>query len=89
MHEMRLALDAIEGGEAQIGALQRAAQEAGLDYRAKAEALSVTRADAARRLDKAVAAELVPLKLDAARFHTAVLRLPEDRWGPGVSRWNS
>ena len=83
MHEMRLALDAIEGGEAQIGALQRAAQEAGLDYRAKAEALSVTRADAARRLDKAVAAELVPLKLDAARFRTAVIRLPDDRWGPG------
>ena len=48
-------------------AANRAAQEAGLDYRAKAEALSVTRADAARRLDKAVAAELVPLKLDAAR----------------------
>ena len=66
--------------EAHIAALQRAAQDAGLDYRAKAEALSVTRAEAARRLDKAVAAELAPLKLDAAKFHTAVVRLPEDRW---------
>ncbi|MDF8333876.1 DNA repair protein RecN [Novosphingobium cyanobacteriorum] len=80
MAAMRTALDAIEGGEAHIAALQRAAQEAGLDYRAKAEALSVTRAEAARRLDKAVAAELAPLKLDAAKFHTAVVRLPEDRW---------
>lgn len=85
MRLMREALDAIEGGGAQIAALQRAAQEAGLDYRAKAEALSVARAEAARRLDQAVAAELAPLKLDAAKFHTAVVRLPEDRWsGQGV-----
>ena len=83
MAEMRTALDAIEGGEAQIAGLERAAREAALDYQAKAEALSVQRAEAARRLDKAVAAELAPLKLDAAKFHTAVLRLPEDRWGAG------
>ena len=83
MVEMREALDAIEGGEAQIGTLERTAREAALDYQAKAETLSVVRAEAARRLDKAVAAELAPLKLDSAKFHTAVLRLPEDRWGSG------
>ncbi|MBA4355164.1 MAG: DNA repair protein RecN, partial [Novosphingobium sp.] len=83
MLEMRAALDAIEGGEAQIGALERTAREAALDYQAKAETLSVVRAEAARRLDKAVAAELAPLKLDSAKFHTAVLRLPDDRWGAG------
>jgi DNA repair protein RecN (Recombination protein N) len=83
MIEMREALNAIEGGEAQIGTLERTAREAALDYQAKAEALSVIRAEAARRLDKAVAAELAPLKLDSAKFHTAVLRLPEDRWGAG------
>lgn len=82
MLEMRAALDQIEGGEAAIAGLARAAQDAGLDYRAKAESLSVARAEAARRLDAAVAAELAPLKLDAARFRTAVVRLPEDRWGP-------
>ncbi|WP_421838441.1 DNA repair protein RecN [Novosphingobium sp.] len=82
MAEMRAALDQIEGGEASIAGLARAAQDAGLDYRAKAESLSVSRAEAARRLDAAVAAELAPLKLDAARFRTAVVRLPEDRWGP-------
>jgi DNA repair protein RecN (Recombination protein N) len=82
MTEMRAALDQIEGGEASLVGLARAAQDAGLDYRAKAESLSVTRAEAARRLDAAVAAELAPLKLDAARFRTAVVRLPEDRWGP-------
>lgn len=79
---LQTALDAIEGGEARIAGLARQAMDAGLDYRAKAETLSVQRAEAARRLDKAVAAELAPLRLDAARFHTAVVRLPEDRWGP-------
>ena len=38
---------------------------------------------AARRLDEAVARELAPLKLDAARFRTAVTPLPEDKWGAG------
>ena len=81
MLAMRAALDAIEGGEAEIAGLEVAAAKAGADYRAKAEALSVARAEAALRLDKAVAGELVPLKLDAARFRTAVVALPEERWG--------
>ena len=40
------------------------------------------RSAAAERLDEAVAGELAPLKLDAARFRTAVSDLPEERWGP-------
>lgn len=83
MRAMRSRLDAIEGGEAEIAALARRAHDLALDYHARAEALSVARAEAARRLDQAVADELPPLKLDAARFRTAVVRLPEDRWGPG------
>jgi DNA repair protein RecN (Recombination protein N) len=81
MLAMRTQLDAIESGEAEIAALAQAAQLAGLEYRARAEALSVARVEAALRLDRAVAAELAPLKLDAARFRTAVTRLPEERWG--------
>ena len=80
---MRSELDAIEGGEAELAGLERAAHEAGLEYQARAESLSVTRFEASQRLDKAVAAELVPLKLDAARFRTKILRLPDDRWGAG------
>lgn len=83
MRAMRAKLDAIEGGEVEIATLARKAHDLALDYHARAEALSVARAEAARRLDKAVAGELPPLKLDAARFRTAVIRLPEDRWGPG------
>jgi len=81
MLAMRAALDAIEGGESEIAALERAAAQAGEAYRGQAGALSKVRIEAAVRLDKAVAAELAPLKLDAARFRTAVTRLPEERWG--------
>jgi DNA repair protein RecN (Recombination protein N) len=81
MLAMRAALDAIEGGEEEIARLERAAETAGTAYRDLAGALSKVRTQAAVRLDKAVAAELAPLKLDAARFRTAVTRLPQDRWG--------
>jgi DNA repair protein RecN (Recombination protein N) len=81
MLAMRAALDAIEGGEAEITGLEQAAAAAGEAYRALAGKLSNSRAQAAVRLDKAVAGELAPLKLDAARFRTAVTRLPEERWG--------
>jgi DNA repair protein RecN (Recombination protein N) len=87
MRDMRGQLDAIEHGEGELAALEAAAQAAGLDYRARAEALSVGRAEAAARLDQAVAGELAPLRLDAARFRTAVTRLGEEQWGPaGIDR---
>lgn len=82
MRELRASLDAIEAGDAQIGALEKAAQQAGAVYREKAEALHAVRTKAAQRLDEAVARELAPLKLDAARFRTAVTPVSEDRWGP-------
>ena len=81
MRALRAALDAIEGGEADMAALETAASAAGAEYRTRAEALSAARKDAAGKLDTAVAAELAPLKLDAARFRTSVTALPEDRWG--------
>ena len=82
MRELRAALDAIESGGAEIAVLEEAARAAGGAYRARAEELHANRASAALRLDEAVAAELAPLKLDAARFRTAVADLPEERWGP-------
>ncbi|WP_206239727.1 DNA repair protein RecN [Novosphingobium terrae] len=83
MRDMREELEAIEAGEEGLAALEKAAHEGGLEYRALAEALSVARVEAAAKLDVAVKGELAPLKLDAARFRTAVLRLPEERWGSG------
>jgi DNA repair protein RecN (Recombination protein N) len=82
MREMRAALDGIESGEAGLLALEAAAEAAGADYRAKAAALSTLRQTAALKLDAAVAAELAPLKLDAAKFRTAITPLADERWGP-------
>jgi len=82
MLTMREKLDAIEHGEADLAAQEAAAARAREVYLARAEALHSTRVSAALQLDDAVAAELAPLKLDAARFRTAVALLDEDRWGP-------
>ncbi len=81
MRTMRARLDAIEGGEAALDALEAAAREARVVYVAAAEQARAARVAGAERLAAAVAGELAPLKLDAARFRTAVTPLPEDRWG--------
>jgi DNA repair protein RecN (Recombination protein N) len=82
MREMRCALDAIEAGDAEIAELEAAERAAHEVYRARAETLHANRVAAALRLDEAVSGELAPLKLDAARFRTAVGELPQERWGP-------
>ena len=81
MREMRAKLDAIEGGDAQLSALEAAAKEARDAYLTLAEKTHAQRIKAAKVLDKAVAAELAPLKLDAARFLTSIAKLPEEKWG--------
>jgi DNA repair protein RecN (Recombination protein N) len=50
-------------------------------YLKAAEALSAARAEAAKRLDKAVNGELKALKLEKAKFRTELQRLPEEQWG--------
>lgn len=58
-------------------AVADAAQKA---FSADAEAISAARVEAAKKLDQAVAAELPPLKMERAEFHTSVQPLPIDRW---------
>jgi len=70
--KMREQLAAIEAGGERIAELDRKLLAAREAYGAAAEALSRQRHDAAARLDFAVASELAPLKLDAARFRTAI-----------------
>ncbi|OHC99065.1 MAG: DNA repair protein RecN [Sphingopyxis sp. RIFCSPHIGHO2_01_FULL_65_24] len=74
-------LDAIEGGSEGLAKLEAEVAAKAAAYTHAATALSDARSKAAARLDKAVAGELVPLKLDAARFQTLVERLPAERWG--------
>lgn len=73
-------LTRIEGGEDMIHRLEAALAEAESGYTEAAETLSAARLAAAARLDSAVATELAPLKLDAARFRTVVDPLPRDQW---------
>ena len=85
--EMAARLTAIEGGEEHIAALEADVAQKAAAYRAAAQALSGERQLAAGKLDAAVAAELAPLKLDAARFRTVVAPLDEAQWsGQGMDR---
>ena len=78
--ELATRLERITSGGAGIAALEKAAEAARATYLAAAEALGTARRAAAARLDDAVAGELAPLKLDAARFRTTVELLPEGQW---------
>jgi len=65
-------LGLIDAGAERLAALEREAREAATRYRAAAEKLSAARRRAAQTLDKAVNAELKPLKLERAEFSTEI-----------------
>jgi DNA repair protein RecN (Recombination protein N) len=65
-------LAALDAGEANLVKLRKAADAADAKFTALAAALSKARAKAASILDKAVNAELAPLKLEQARFTTQI-----------------
>lgn len=62
----------IDAGAEQLQGLEKAAAEAVKRYDAAAAKLSMARAKSAEKLNKAVNAELAPLKLDRAKFITQV-----------------
>jgi DNA repair protein RecN (Recombination protein N) len=74
-------LAALETGAAEVVALEQAAAAARGVYLEAATALSAARRAASVRLDRAVAKELPPLRLDKARFVADVTGLPEADWG--------
>jgi len=78
--ELAQRLAAIDGGESALTKLAEAAAAARRRYLEAAEVLSQRRAKAAAALDKAVMAELPPLKLERAVFRTALERLEESDW---------
>jgi len=69
---MREQLALIEAGGEQIAELERQLLAARQSFAAAAETLSKKRHEVAALLDETVARELPPLKLDAARFRTAI-----------------
>ncbi|WP_378942619.1 DNA repair protein RecN [Paracoccus sp. R86501] len=78
-HELRTRLGRIDAGEAQIGTLRADAAAAAQAYDDAAAKLTAQRARHAKQLDRAVTAELVPLKMDRAVFET---RVSEGEAGP-------
>ncbi len=70
----------LDDGESGLKKLAAAAKAARTAYVAAAETQGAARRKGAARLDKAVAAELGPLKLDKAKFVTEIAALSEADW---------
>ena len=77
-------LAAIDAGGERIAGLDRELAAARERYAAAAQSLTRQRHEAASRLDSAVAAELAPLKLDSAKFRTAIM--PSEPGPSGTDR---
>ncbi|MGY6534091.1 MAG: DNA repair protein RecN [Pararhodobacter sp.] len=69
---LRTRLAALDSGSGEIDQLTRAEAEARAAHQAACAALTAARQAAAKRLDSAMAAELAPLKMERARFHTRI-----------------
>jgi DNA repair protein RecN (Recombination protein N) len=82
LETLRTRLAALDHGEAEIGTLTKAVATTRAAYVSAAERTSAARQAAARRLEREIATELPPLRLEKARFHAQVTRLPESDWGP-------
>ena len=82
--ELAARAEALDAGEAGLAGLDAAVAAGRSAYDAVAAALSAARTAAAVRLDAAVMAELAPLRLDTARFRTAVA--PGDDGAQGRDR---
>tara|TARA_R110000787_G_scaffold203779_3_gene314273 strand:- start:13608 stop:15272 length:1665 start_codon:yes stop_codon:yes gene_type:complete len=83
LSELQNKLAAISDGGRTLEDLEASLTGAKQSYIAAAENLRAQRSKAAKALDKAVAGELAPLKLDAARFETLLELLPEEHWNKG------
>ncbi len=70
----------VEQGEENLAGLRATFAAAKEAYRKAAEQLSADRHKACRQLDKAINRELAPLKLDRARFRTAIDIQAEEHW---------
>ena len=76
----------IDAGASRLAALEKDAAAAIARYAKAAAALSGRRRDVAEKLDKAVNGELKPLKLDQARFSTAITTAPDSPGPDGIDR---
>ncbi len=78
--DMERRLTAIDHGAGRLLDLERAEKTAVTAFQKAVAALTAVREKAAKALDKAVARELAPLKLEKAKFRTRLDPLPEPQW---------
>ena len=81
-NELAGLLNGLAHQEDTLSALEQDVRKRREIYIEKAKAVSAVRKKAAARLDGLVAKELVPLKLEKARFETVVEDAGEEAWGP-------
>lgn len=80
-NELRERLAALDAGDAQLGAARANVSAAEAQFDADATRLSESRSKAASQLDKAVSAELAPLKMERAVFTTQLSEAPASKAG--------
>jgi DNA repair protein RecN (Recombination protein N) len=76
----------IDAGAQKLKVLEKAASAADAAYLESAKKLSAARAKAAEKLNKAVNAELAPLKLERAKFSTQIESEPQSPGPQGFDR---
>ncbi len=76
-------LAALDTSSDEIAALEQVAKQARATYIKAAAAMSAARKTAATKLERAVAKELPPLRLEKAHLAVALTVLAEADWGPG------
>ncbi len=78
---------ALDNSDQRLAELEGALNEARDAYVKAARSLSTARGKQAKKLDKAVVAELPPLRLEKARFGTVIETMDQADWGPaGIDR---
>ncbi|MCA3308575.1 MAG: DNA repair protein RecN [Roseomonas sp.] len=78
---LRARLEALDAGAGEVATLEAAEAKARGNYIAAAGKLSATRRKSAAALEKALAEELPPLKLDRARLVIDITARDESAWG--------
>jgi len=78
---LRARLEALDAGAGEVATLEAAEAKARSSYIAAAGKLSATRRKSAAALEKALAEELPPLKLDRARLVIDITARDESAWG--------
>ena len=78
---LRARLEALDAGAGEVATLEATEAKARSSYIAAASKLSTTRRKSAAELEKALAEELPPLKLDRARLVIDITARDENAWG--------